>query len=90
MLHHAFGAKGGAYARITGSPLRVSGSRVARLYCPHGGSIHDAATMKGRLFLLSGAVPGANDRPLIFVSGYERDGYIEKVGTLALRGQSRL
>ncbi|MEZ5792060.1 MAG: glycosyltransferase family 4 protein [Nitratireductor sp.] len=78
---HSHGAKGGAYARIIGSLLRVSGSRVARLYCPHGGSIHyDAATMKGRLFFfLERFLERMTDR-LIFVSGYERDGYIEKVG----------
>ena len=78
---HSHGAKGGAYARIIGSLLRVSGSRVARLYCPHGGSIHyDAASVKGRLFFfLERFLERMTDR-LIFVSGYERDGYIEKVG----------
>ncbi|TIT71581.1 MAG: glycosyltransferase family 4 protein, partial [Mesorhizobium sp.] len=37
---HGHGAKGGAYARLFGSLLRVSRSRVARLYSPHGGSLH--------------------------------------------------
>ena len=48
---HSHGAKGGAYARIIGSLLRVSGNCVARLYCPHGGSIHyDSKSFKGRVF----------------------------------------
>jgi len=78
---HSHGAKGGAYARIIGSLLRVSGSRVARLYCPHGGSIHyDRSSLKGKLFFaLERFLERMTDR-LIFVSKYERDGYIEKIG----------
>ena len=78
---HSHGAKGGAYARMIGSLLRVSGSRVARLYCPHGGSIHyDPASIKGKLFFaLERFLERMTDR-LIFVSAYERDGYAQKVG----------
>ncbi|MCB1386888.1 MAG: glycosyltransferase family 4 protein [Nitratireductor sp.] len=78
---HSHGAKGGAYARIIGSLLRVSGLSVARLYCPHGGSIHyDPATLKGKLFFtLEGAMERLTDR-LIFVSEYERKGYEDKIG----------
>lgn len=78
---HSHGAKGGSYARIIGSLLRVSGNRVARLYCPHGGTIHyDASTLKGKLFFsLERFLERMTDR-LIFVSEYERSGYREKVG----------
>ena len=78
---HAHGAKGGAYARIIGSLLRVSGTRVARLYCPHGGSVHyDGSALSGRLYFgLERALERMTDR-LIFVSRYEMDGYSEKVG----------
>ncbi|GIL00362.1 MAG: transferase [Alphaproteobacteria bacterium] len=78
---HAHGAKGGAYARIVGTLLRISGTRVARLYCPHGGSIHyDAATWQGRLyFAFERLLERMTDR-LIFVSRYEADGYAAKVG----------
>ncbi|MCF6322488.1 MAG: glycosyltransferase family 4 protein [Rhizobiaceae bacterium] len=78
---HSHGSKGGAYARIIGSALQVSGQRVARLYCPHGGSIHyDASSLKGKLFFfLERAMERISDR-LIFVSRYERDGYSQKVG----------
>jgi len=48
---HGHGAKGGAYARLFGTLLRVSKSRVARLYSPHGGSLHyDETTATGKLF----------------------------------------
>lgn len=78
---HAHGAKGGAYARIVGSALRVSGSRVARLYCPHGGSVHyDPESLKGKLFFtLERVLERMSDR-LIFVSRYEADSYREKIG----------
>ncbi len=78
---HSHGAKGGAYARIIGSALRVSGSSVAGLYCPHGGSIHyDAGSAKGKLFFtLERFLERMTDR-LVFVSRYEADGYRAKVG----------
>ena len=78
---HSHGAKGGAYARIIGSVLRVSGSRVARLYCPHGGSIHyDAGSMKGKLFFTLERTMERLTDCLIFVSDYEQQGYREKIG----------
>ncbi|MGI9400728.1 MAG: glycosyltransferase family 4 protein [Rhizobiaceae bacterium] len=78
---HSHGAKGGTYARMIGSLLRVSGNRVARLYCPHGGTIHyDENSWKGKLFFsVERFLERMTDR-LIFVSEYERDGYREKVG----------
>ncbi len=78
---HSHGAKGGAYARIIGTILRLSGVKVARIYCPHGGSIHyDASTLSGRVyFFLERLLERATDR-LIFVSDYEKQGYFNKVG----------
>ncbi|MCP4184901.1 MAG: glycosyltransferase family 4 protein [Hyphomicrobiales bacterium] len=78
---HAHGSKGGAYARIIGAFMRRSSNRPARLYCPHGGSIHyDSASLKGKLFFfLERSLEFITDR-LIFVSKYERDGYAGKVG----------
>ena len=50
---HGHGAKGGVYARLFGSLLRVSRSRVARLYSPHGGSLHyDEKTLTGQFFFM--------------------------------------
>lgn len=78
---HSHGAKGGAYARIIGSMLRRSNPHLARLYCPHGGSVHyDAASVGGRTyFALERGLERLTDR-LVFVSAYERDAYRVKVG----------
>ena len=78
---HGHGAKGGVYARAFGSLLRVSRSRVARLYSPHGGSLHyDEKSAKGKLFFgLEHLMERFTDQ-LLFVSDYERLTYIRKVG----------
>ncbi|WP_274628689.1 glycosyltransferase [Arvimicrobium flavum] len=78
---HGHGAKGGAYARLFGSLLRVSRFRVARLYSPHGGSLHyDEGTLTGRLFFgIERLMAGFTDH-LLFVSDYERHAYRRKVG----------
>ncbi len=78
---HGHGAKGGAYARIFGSLLRVSGSRVARLYSPHGGSLHyDEDTLTGKaIFFAERALERRTDH-LLFVSDFERQTYQRKVG----------
>lgn len=78
---HAHGAKGGAYARAIGTVLRISGQKVARVYCPHGGSIHfDAAMGEGKFyFALERILERMTDR-LIFVSQYERDRFADLVG----------
>ncbi|MBB6466424.1 glycosyltransferase involved in cell wall biosynthesis [Aminobacter lissarensis] len=78
---HGHGAKGGAYARAFGSLLRVSRYCVARLYSPHGGSLHyDEKTMTGKLFFgLERLMERFTDH-LLFVSEYERRTFIRKVG----------
>ena len=61
---HGHGAKGGVYARLFGSLLRVSRSRVARLYSPHGGSLHyDETTPTGKLFFALERLMAALHRP---------------------------
>lgn len=78
---HGHGAKGGVYARLFGSLLRVSRSRVARLYSPHGGSLHyDEGTITGKLFFMLEAVMARFTDHLLFVSEYERRAYRKKVG----------
>lgn len=78
---HGHGAKGGVYARMFGSLLRVSRSRVARLYSPHGGSLHyDETTTTGRVFFgLERLMERATDH-LLFVSDYERRTFRRKIG----------
>ena len=78
---HGHGAKGGAYGRTIGTILRASGSRVARIYTPHGGSLHyDNSTLGGRVYLGSERVLGWLTDAFIFVSDFERDAFIRKVG----------
>ncbi|MCY0094615.1 glycosyltransferase family 4 protein [Hoeflea ulvae] len=78
---HGHGAKGGAFVRLVGSRLRVSQSRVARFYSPHGGSLHyDEKTLRGQAyFAIERFLERRTDR-LIFVSDYERRTYEKKVG----------
>ncbi len=78
---HAHGAKGGVYARLIGTFMKLFGHGVSRLYCPHGGAMHyDRSTLNGRLyFAVERFLEHMTDR-LIFVSEYERNAYFEKVG----------
>jgi glycosyltransferase involved in cell wall biosynthesis len=78
---HGHGAKGGVYARLFGSLLRVSRSRVARLYSPHGGSLHyDEASLTGKIFFVLERGMSRFTDALLFVSDYERRTYRQKVG----------
>ena len=78
---HGHGAKGGAFARLAGSRLRVSGSCVARFYSPHGGSLHyDSRTARGQLYFGIERFFERWTDNLIFVSDYERRTYVEKIG----------
>jgi glycosyltransferase involved in cell wall biosynthesis len=77
---HGHGAKGGAYARAIGTLLRASGKRVARIYTPHGGSLHfDPKTGAGRLYMASEKALGLMTDAFIFVSRYEAETYFAKV-----------
>ena len=78
---HGHGAKGGTYARLFGSLLRVSRSRVARLYSPHGGSLHyDENTATGKLFFAIERAMARFTDCLLFVSDYEQRAYRRKIG----------
>ncbi|TMV01675.1 glycosyltransferase family 4 protein [Brucella haematophila] len=78
---HGHGAKGGVYARLFGSVLRVFRSRVARIYSPHGGSLHfDRKTRRGgAVFLVERFLAPMTDA-VMFVSNFEKRTYEEKVG----------
>ena len=78
---HAHGAKGGVYGRMIGTFLRVSGKRVARIYCPHGGSLHyDAASPAGRVFFGLERLMERLSDGFVFVSRYEAAAFAAKVG----------
>lgn len=78
---HGHGAKGGLYARALGSLVRVERSRVARLYSPHGGSLHyDPNSRQGRIFFrVERMLERATDH-ILFVADFERRSYADKIG----------
>jgi glycosyltransferase involved in cell wall biosynthesis len=79
---HGHGAKGGVYARVFGSLLRVSRSRVARLYSPHGGSLHydDQSTFGRIVFAIERLMERFTTDQILFVSEHEMRTFIAKVG----------
>ena len=78
---HGHGAKGGAFVRLIGSRLRVSRSRVARFYSPHGGSLHyDERTLRGQAYFAIERLLERWTDSLVFVSDYERRTYEKKIG----------
>jgi len=78
---HGHGSKGGSFARLIGTALRLRGRRVSRIYCPHGGSLHyDPQSFEGRIyFALERMLEHLTDG-LVFVSQYEQSRYEIKVG----------
>ena len=78
---HGHGSKGGSYARLIGTTLRVSGIRPARVYCPHGGSLHfDARSLEGRVYFTLERLLERMTDGIVFVSDYERRSYETKIG----------
>lgn len=85
---HGHGAKGGVLARLIGSALRVNKYRVARLYSPHGGSLHyDRAKLSGRIVLKLERLQERFTDSLVFVCEFERKAYEAKVGVITTRSQ---
>lgn len=79
---HGHGAKGGAIARIIGSALRVNRYRVARLYTPHGGTLHyDRRSVSGQVALRLDRMLEFFGDALLFVCDYERRTYEAKIGS---------
>jgi glycosyltransferase involved in cell wall biosynthesis len=82
---HGHGAKGGAYVRLIGSLLRLRGSRVVRVYSPHGGSLHyDPKGLEGRIYHALERLQNRFTDGLLFVADYEKAAYETKVGRLSV------
>ncbi|MEM5584079.1 glycosyltransferase family 4 protein [Roseibium sp. AS2] len=78
---HGHGAKGGAYVRLIGSFLAMRGQKIARVYCPHGGSLHyDPNRLEGRVYHALERLMGRLTDGLVFVSDYEASAYESKIG----------
>jgi glycosyltransferase involved in cell wall biosynthesis len=77
---HGHGAKGGVYARLAGAipgELRAA----ARIYTPHGGSLHyDPASMIGRFYFTAERLLAHYTDAIIPVCQFEADTYRRKVG----------
>ncbi len=90
---HGHGSKGGSYARLIGTALRLCGRRVSRIYCPHGGSLHyDPKSIEGRVYFALERILERITDGLVFVSQYEQGRYESRIGkphvptTLAYNG----
>lgn len=80
---HGHGAKGGFFGRI-GATLsrRKTGRPIARIYTPHGGSLHySPKSMRGFLFLLAERMLLKATDGLVFVSDFEARTYSGHVGS---------
>jgi glycosyltransferase involved in cell wall biosynthesis len=85
---HGHGAKGGAIARLIGSALRVNRYRVARLYSPHGGSLHYTnRTAAGLAILTAERLLQPLGDALTFVCDYEQEAYAARVGQPRVRAE---
>jgi len=81
---HGHGAKGGLYARLPallpGYPLPKQ--PLARVYTPHGGSLHYApSSLIGRIFFAAERTMARVTDLIPFESDYARRRFIETVGT---------
>jgi glycosyltransferase involved in cell wall biosynthesis len=75
---HGHGAKGGMLARLGATGLKT---RPARLYSPHGGSLHfSPQSLEGKVyFTIERALERVTDS-LVFVSAFEQAAYHSKIG----------
>jgi glycosyltransferase involved in cell wall biosynthesis len=79
---HGHGAKGGFYARFFGTLLKRRRKSLGRLYSPHGGVLHyDPRSAAGRSYFLAERQLERFSDHILFVSDFERQTYISKVGT---------
>ncbi len=77
---HGHGAKGGAYARFVGTLLRATGKSVARIYTPHGGSLHfDEGSARGRLYFTVERILARWTDMFVFVGQHETETFTAKV-----------
>lgn len=76
---HGHGAKGGAYGRLIGTWLRRKHS-VARIYTPHGGSMHyDPGSIAGRFYFTAERLLERLTDAIIHVSAFEAATYRRKI-----------
>ena len=80
---HGHGAKGGAYAR-----LALTRKRAARVYTPHGGSLHYTNdSLAGRMHLTVEGLLMARTDMFLFESAYSLDLFRKKIGKPGARAR---
>ena len=78
---HGHGAKGGAYARLSGRALKARGQSVKTFYTPHGGTLNYApASLEGRIFIGLEKILDSLTGGLIFESAFAARLYGERIG----------
>jgi glycosyltransferase involved in cell wall biosynthesis len=77
---HGHGAKGGAYARIAGTIAR-RGGRPARIYTPHGGSLHFAPrSAEGLVYHGLERMLARMSEAVVFESAFAKQGFADVLG----------
>jgi glycosyltransferase involved in cell wall biosynthesis len=77
---HGHGSKGGLYGRLIGTWLGRH-RPVARIYSPHGGSLHYSETsIEGRVYFAAERLLERATDAIVHVSAYEAETYRRKVG----------
>lgn len=77
---HGHGAKGGVYARALAG-LSLKGRKVARIYSPHGGSLHyDPKSRSGKIYFAAERLMERQTDAIMFVARYEKETYASKIG----------
>ena len=80
---HGHGAKGGAYVRLLRAPARV--------YTPHGGSLHfDPRSPLGLAYLTVERMLAHRTELFLFESAFARDAFAAKIGRVMKKRESRI
>jgi glycosyltransferase involved in cell wall biosynthesis len=83
---HGHGAKGGTFARLAGTLLSTARKPVARIYSPHGGTLHfDRGSLAGRLVFGIERLLERTCDAIVHVSRYEAEAYLDKIGKASCR-----
>lgn len=77
---HGHGAKGGVYARVSGSLIKTDHGRPARIYSPHGGSLHfDPESRNGKIYFTVERLLENMTDCICYVAEYEAQTYGTKI-----------
>ncbi len=88
---HGHGAKGGVWARLIGSVLRLRRIPTRRIYSPHGGSLHyDFSSTTGKIYISLEKLLRPFTDALVFTSAFEKSAYHQKIGLKGIRPSHKI